>query len=95
MPAPCGRPAPSRPTRPPQFPAPAGATSTVDLRVRTFSGATRWVRFTARPEYDATGKRVVRIHGAGKDISDVKALEAIALRNEGSQSPTGESGRGA
>ena len=73
----------------------AGATSTVDLRVRTFSGATRWVRFTARPEYDATGKRVVRIHGAGKDISDVKALEAIALRNEGSQSPTGESGRGA
>src|SRR5690606_40524916 len=46
----------------------AGATSSVDLRVQTFSGGTRWVRFTARPEYDAAGKRVVRIHGAGKDI---------------------------
>lgn len=63
--------------------------------MQTFSGGTRWVRFTARPEYDAAGKRVVRIHGAGKDISDAKALEAIALRGEGEQTPTGESARGA
>ena len=73
----------------------AGATSSIDLRVQTFSGGTRWVRFTARPEYDAAGQRVVRIRGAGKDISDAKALEAIALRGEGEQPPTGESARGA
>ncbi len=73
----------------------AGETGTVDLRVHTFSGDTRWVRFDGRPEYDVTSKRPIRIYGAGRDISDIKALEAIARRGEIDASSTSESARGA
>lgn len=73
----------------------SGATHTVDLRVKTFTGDTRWVRFSGRPAYDATGKHVARIYGAGEDITDIKVLEALAQRGAAGPAATGESGRDA
>jgi len=73
----------------------SGATHTVDLRVKTFTGDTRWVRFSGRPAYDATGKHIARIYGAGEDITNIKVLEALAQRGAAGPAATGESGRDA
>ena len=73
----------------------SGATHTVDLRVKTFAGETRWVRFSGRPAYDATGKHITRIYGAGEDITDVKLLEALARLSAAGPAATGENDRDA
>ncbi len=47
----------------------------VDIRLTLPEGNIRWIRFSSRPEFDAKGEKVVRIYGAGQDITDFKFLE--------------------
>jgi PAS domain S-box-containing protein len=53
----------------------AGIPEMMEFRFRTKSGGTRWLRCFNRPEWDAPGGRVIRILGAGQDITDLKAAE--------------------
>ena len=53
------------------------------------------MRFSGRPAYDATGKHITRIYGAGEDITDVKLLEALARLSAAGPAATGENDRDA
>jgi two-component system sensor kinase FixL len=56
----------------------SGEAYTVEYRIVTKSGEQRWTRDYARPEWDEREQRVVRIYGAGQDITDRKrAKEAM------------------
>jgi PAS domain S-box-containing protein len=49
-------------------------------RIRTKSGEVRWLRDYSRAEWDPTHSRIVRIIGAGQDITARKEAEATSLR---------------
>ncbi len=53
--------------------------TTLEYRVITRTGRTRWLRDHACPELDAAGERVVRIYGAAKDVTQEKEAQS-ALR---------------
>ncbi|HEY9748712.1 MAG TPA: EAL domain-containing protein [Allocoleopsis sp.] len=57
----------------------ANQTSVLEYRIVTKSGAICWLRDYARPEWDESQQRVVRILGAVKDITECKQAEE-ALR---------------
>ncbi len=54
--------------------------SVLEYRIRTRSGEECWLRDYRRPELDGTGKRVVRVFGAVKDVTEQKRAEE-ALRD--------------
>jgi two-component system CheB/CheR fusion protein len=51
-----------------------GEADTCEVRMTARDGQTRWLRFAARPALDASGD-VVRIYGAGQDVSERRRLE--------------------
>jgi two-component system, cell cycle sensor histidine kinase and response regulator CckA len=53
----------------------AGQTDTSELRILTQSGEERWVREYTCPVREATQAGVVRIYGAGQDITERRRLE--------------------
>jgi PAS domain S-box-containing protein len=53
----------------------AGQEQTCELRLIAKSGDIRWVRDSMRPVWDREQGRVVRIYGAGQDITERKRLE--------------------
>lgn len=52
-----------------------GETDVCEMRWITASGDVRWLRDYAKPIFDETGKRVVRIYGASQDITERKNAE--------------------
>ncbi len=62
----------------------AGGTPDVcEMRWVTASGDVRWLRDYAKPVFDETGKRVIRVYGASQDITEQKnAEQAIREREE-------------
>ncbi|MBN1145884.1 MAG: PAS domain S-box protein [Anaerolineales bacterium] len=58
-----------------------GRSMTTELRVLTKDGQARWLHLHNRPVWDETQQRVVRIHGAGQDITE-RLLAEDALRRE-------------
>ncbi len=59
-----------------------GKSSVVEVRLRTKPGEIRWVRFHSRPEADRATGQVVRIRGAGQDITEYKRIEEEMIRTE-------------
>ncbi len=53
--------------------------TTLEYRVTTRAGHTKWLRDHACPELDAAGERIVRIYGAVKDVTQEKEAQG-ALR---------------
>lgn len=53
----------------------AGQTDISEFRIMTQSGEERWVREYTRPAQDGDSVRVVRIYGAGQDITERRRLE--------------------
>ena len=60
----------------------AGQPGVSEHRIRTKNGEVRWLRDYSSPEFDATRQRIVRIIGAGQDITAAqsRAAEATSLR---------------
>jgi PAS domain S-box-containing protein len=54
----------------------AGEPYICELRIVTKDGQIRWLRDSARPIWDEAHTRVVRVLGAGQDITDRKVAEA-------------------
>jgi PAS domain S-box-containing protein len=52
-----------------------GIPAELEVRMLARDGRSRWVRLHIRPEWDARGQRIVRISGAGQDISEYKRGE--------------------
>lgn len=59
-----------------------GEEVTNEYRALTKSGEMRWLRLYRRPVWDEQQQRVVRIYGAGQDITAHKVAEATALENK-------------
>ena len=57
----------------------SGEAYTVEYRIVTKSGEQRWTRDYARPEWDESEQRVVRIYGACQDITERRSAQE-ALR---------------
>ncbi len=58
-----------------------GQADTCEMRWVTADGQIRWLRDYAKPVYDETGTRVVRIYGASQDVTERReAEEALALQ---------------
>lgn len=55
----------------------AGQSDTSEFRILTKSGETRWLRNHGRPVWDEAQGRVVRLYGAGQDITERKRLEEL------------------
>jgi len=55
----------------------AGQPDTGEFRILTKSGETRWLRNHGRPVWDEEQGRVVRLYGAGQDITERKRLEEL------------------
>jgi PAS domain S-box-containing protein len=55
----------------------SGEASTGEYRIITKSGEVRWLQEYSSPEWDSAQSRVVRIIGAGRDITERKRLEAL------------------
>jgi len=53
----------------------SGQEQTCEFRIIAKSGEVRWLRNSMRPVWDREQGRVVRIYGAGQDITDHKRLE--------------------
>jgi PAS domain S-box-containing protein len=58
----------------------AGQPGSSEHRIRTKSGAVRWLRDSSRAEWDPTHSRIVRIIGAGQDITAHKQGTEASLR---------------
>ncbi|HEV8715863.1 MAG TPA: PAS domain S-box protein [Candidatus Binatia bacterium] len=54
-----------------------GQPDTSEFRILTKSGETRWLRNHGRPVWDEEQGRVVRLYGAGQDITERKRLEEL------------------
>jgi PAS domain S-box-containing protein len=54
-----------------------GQPDTSEFRIATKQGEVRWLRSYGRPVWDETEGRVVRIYGAGQDITERKRLEEL------------------
>jgi PAS domain S-box-containing protein len=59
-----------------------GQPGSSEHRVLTKSGEVRWLRDYSCPEWDASQNRVVRIIGAGQDITEQKHAEAALRESE-------------
>lgn len=46
-----------------------------EFRLVNRQGQTRWIRYMMHPVYDQDGGQVVRVYGAGQDITDEKAMQ--------------------
>jgi len=55
----------------------AGQPDTSEFRIRTKSGEVRWLRNYGRPVWDEAQEHVVRLYGAGQDITERKRLEEL------------------
>jgi PAS domain S-box-containing protein len=55
----------------------AGQPDTSEFRILTKTGETRWLRNHGRPVWDEGQGRVVRLYGAGQDITERKRLEEL------------------
>jgi len=55
----------------------AGQPDTSEFRILTKTGETRWLRNHGRPVWDEEENRVVRLYGAGQDITERKRLEEL------------------
>ena len=53
----------------------SGQEQTCEFRIIAKSGEVRWLRNSMRPVWDREEGRVIRIYGAGQDITDRKRLE--------------------
>jgi PAS domain S-box-containing protein len=53
----------------------SGQEQTCEFRIIAKSGEVRWLRNSMRPVWDREQRRVVRIYGAGQDITERKRLE--------------------
>ena len=53
----------------------AGQEQTSEFRIVVKSGEIRWVRDSIRPVWEREAERVVRLYGAGRDITERKRLE--------------------
>ena len=53
---------------------------TLDYRIITPAGEIRWIRTLYLPEWDEASGRVIRVHGAGQDITAQKAFEQELIR---------------
>ncbi len=60
----------------------SGESDVCEMRFVTRDGEVRWLRDYARPVFDATGRRVVRIYGLSQDISARKAAEERLQQSE-------------
>jgi PAS domain S-box-containing protein len=60
----------------------AGRADVCEMRWVTAEGEVRWLRDYARPVYDPSGQRVVRVFGASQDITERKAAEQQKQRLE-------------
>ncbi len=58
----------------------SGETDICEMRWVTARGDIRWLRDYAKPVFDETGKRVVRIYGASQDITERKRAEEESQR---------------
>lgn len=61
-----------------------GETVVSEMRIVTAEGETRWILDKGEPEWDQTGRRVVRIVGSARDITERK-LASQALRESEEQ----------
>jgi len=52
-----------------------GQTVAGEFRIRTKDGGYRWLRNYSRPEWDEIERRVVRVYGAARDITERKRAE--------------------
>jgi PAS domain S-box-containing protein len=59
-----------------------GRPAVAELRVVRKDGAVRWVRAKSFPVWDSDEQRVVRIFGAGQDITSQKELELELMRQK-------------
>lgn len=60
----------------------AGERHTIEMRIVTKNGETRWLRDTAIPEWDEAQARVVRITGAARDITEEKEAQLALAESE-------------
>ncbi len=60
----------------------AGKSDVKDMRILTKDGQARWVRFVLQPEVDSETGRVVRIYGAGQDVTVQKEAEEALAHSE-------------
>jgi PAS domain S-box-containing protein len=60
----------------------SGQPGVSEHRIITKSGDIRWLRDYSCPEWDATQSRVIRIIGAGQDITERKQIEAALKASE-------------
>jgi len=60
----------------------AGQSITTEFRIVTRDGRVRWLRDHARPIWDESAHRAVRIVGATEDVSDTKQAEEEARQHE-------------
>ena len=55
---------------------------TFESRIVTKAGETRWVRYYGRPEWDEKEKRIVRIVGGVRDITEMRLAEKALKESE-------------
>ena len=60
----------------------SGQPDVAEYRIVVKSGEARWLRDYGRPVWDEAQGRVVRIYGAGQDITERKRMERYVLRTE-------------
>ncbi len=60
----------------------AGQPDTVEFRIVTRSGATRWLRMISQPEFDPLEQRVIRIYGGIQDVTTQRRAEESLQRSQ-------------
>ena len=60
----------------------AGNSVTGEIRIVTRDDERRWLRISARPEWDHAEERVVRIVGAGQDVTERRQMEDALRESE-------------
>ncbi len=60
----------------------AGRDDTSEFRIITKSGAVRWIRDFGKPVWDDERRRIVRIYGAGQDITPRRVAENALRQSE-------------
>lgn len=71
----------------------AGKSANWDTRLRTKSGQIRWVRLQARPVWNRTVGRVIRIYGAVRDVTESRPAEEMLRSRTYQQSALSQLGQ--